>query len=208
MLYDINRAVTARTAIWPGDAPYQVEMVLRMGEGSPANLTKVSMSPHTGSHADAYFHYEVDGARAARMPLESYIGPALVVSVAKRDGPLLPADLPALPERVERLLIHSHVSDLPDDQWPPAFPYLSIELIDLLAERGCLLIGLDSPSVDAFDSKTLPCHRRLYARGMVNLECLYLRGVPDGLYELIALPLKLDEACASPVRAVLRELPR
>jgi arylformamidase len=108
--------------------------------------------------------------------------------------------------RGERLLIHSHVSDLFDDEWPEQIPYLSVELIEHLAGLGYKLIGLDSPSVDAFDSKDLPSHHALRKHGLVNLEHLYLRDVADGDYELIALPLKLDLACGSPVRAILRSL--
>ncbi|MFW5692172.1 MAG: cyclase family protein, partial [Chloroflexota bacterium] len=107
---------------------------------------------------------------------------------------------------VPRLLIHSYVSELADTAWPDEFPYLSVELIDWLAGQGVVLVGLDSPSVDAFDSTELPCHHAIWRAGMVNLELLSLRDVPDGVYELTALPLKLDQVCGSPVRAILRTL--
>lgn len=204
-VYDITRTLTPGIAVWPGDALYAVAPVLRMTDGASVNLTTLTLSPHTGAHADAYFHYEPDGAHPAHMPLDAYIGAAHVVTVSKRDGGLTPDDLAhADLTGAERLLIHSHVSDLPDDQWPAEFPYLTVELIAWAAARGIRLIGLDSPSVDAFDSSDLPCHHALKAHGLVNLELLMLRGVPDGLYELIALPLKLDLACGSPVRAILR----
>ncbi|MCC6616691.1 MAG: cyclase family protein [Anaerolineae bacterium] len=207
VLYDITRTVTPHLAVWPGDASFKAPLDWSIAAGAPVNLTTLTLSPHTGAHADAYYHYELDGDHPATMPLEAYLGPARVVTVTKSDGPLLPADFPpgAL-THVERLLIHSHVSDLPDEQFAQPFPYLSEELIAFLAGQGTRLIGLDSPSVDAFDSKDLPCHHALKRHRIVNLECLYLRGVPDGDYELIALPLKLDVACGSPVRAVLRTL--
>jgi arylformamidase len=107
---------------------------------------------------------------------------------------------------IERLLIHSAVSALDDDEWATAFPYLSAALVEMLAHKGVVLVGLDSPSVDAFESKDLPCHHALRRYGMVNLESLCLRDVPDGDYELFALPLKLDLTCGSPVRAILRSL--
>ena len=171
------------------------------------NLMTLTMSAHTGSHADAYFHYETEGEHPANMPLDAYVGRAKVVTVDKRDGALSPDDFSHMDlAGAERLLIHSHVSDLPDDKWAETIPYLSVELIDWLAEMNFRLIGLDSPSVDAFNSKELPCHHALYRHGIVNLEHLMLKDVPDGDYELIALPLKLDLACGSPVRAVLRTL--
>lgn len=206
LLYDITRTVAASTAVWQGDTPYRADPLLRLADGWAVNLMTLTTTPHVGTHADAYFHYESNGAHPATMPLDAYIGRARVLTVTKRSGALLPSDLPASLAGVERLLIHSHVSDLDDSVFAPEFPYLSVELIDELAAAGIRLIGLDSPSVDAVDSTALPCHHALYRHGMVNLENVLLRGVPDGDYDLIALPLKLDAACASPVRAVLRPL--
>lgn len=205
MIYDISRTLSPQIAVWPGDTPLSVAHNLRLADGDSVNLTTLNLSAHTGTHADAYFHYEADGPHPAQMPLAAYMGPAHVVTVSKADGPLFPDDFAhADLTDVQRLLIHSHVSDLDDDQWPEQFPYLSVELIDWLAEKGVVLIGLDSPSVDALTSTDLPCHHALYRHTIVNLETLLLRGVPDGVYELIALPLKLDRVCGSPVRAILR----
>lgn len=205
MLYDITRTVRPSTAVWPGDSPFQTVPQAMIARGDPVNLMTMTLSPHTGSHADAWYHYEAGGAHPAGMPLNAYLGPARVLTVDRRDGALTMADFKAgALEGVQRLLIHSHVSDLPDDQWPEEFPYVSPDLIAALAQGGCKLIGLDSPSFDALNSRDLPGHHALYMHGMVNLEYLNLAGVPDGDFELIALPLKLDAVCGSPVRAVLR----
>jgi arylformamidase len=205
MIYDITRTIAPDTGVWPGDQPYRVDSVLHLDNGDSVNLTTLTLSPHTGTHADAYFHYQRRGAHPAAMPLDAYLGSARVMTVAKADGPLTVDDFAGVAlQGVERLLIHSPVSDLPDHQWPAVFPYLSLPLIAWLADLGVRLIGLDSPSVDAFDSRDLPCHHALAEAGMVNLELLQLRAVPDGDYELIALPLKLDLACGSPVRAILK----
>lgn len=206
MLYDITRTVSPNLQVWPGDASYHLDRMLALENGAAVNLTTLHLSAHTGTHADAYFHYAEDGAHPAGMPLDAYTGLAQVVTVDKHDGPLFPADFDGVEIAAPRLLIRSHVSDLPDDQWPQVFPYLSVELVAWFAERDGRLIGLDSPSVDAFDSTDLPCHHALKQHNIVNLETLLLRDMPDGLYELTALPLKLDLACGSPVRAVLRTL--
>lgn len=207
MIYDITRTVSPTLHVWPGDTSYRVTPALKIADGFSVNLMTLTLSAHTGTHADAYYHYEPDGAHPLNMPLSSYIGRARVVTVTRRDGGLLPSDFAHVDlTGAERLLIHSHVSDLPDDQWPAEFPYLSLELIEWLHSLGVVLIGLDSPSVDAFDSKELLCHHALNRYRMVNIETLQLRGVPDGDYELVALPLKLDLACGSPVRAILRTL--
>ena len=206
-LYDISRTIAPATAVWPGDTPYSLEHILRLSEGASVNLTTLALSAHTGTHCDAPYHY-VDGeAPPAELGLEPYIGPTHVVTIERQHGGITPADLPNPSlASVQRLLIHTWVSDLPDDQFPEDFPYPTLELIDWLADRGGVLFGVDMHSVDRFGSKDLECHHRLYERGLVNLETLKLSGVPDGEYELIALPLKLAGACGSPLRAVLREL--
>lgn len=207
VLYDITRTISPHTAVWPGDTSYSVAPQFELARGHSVNLTTITLSPHTGTHADAYYHYEPDGAHPAAMPLDSYLGRACVVSVARRDGPMTLDDFGGMDfNGVERVLVHSHVSDLPDDQWPAEFPYLSVDLIAHWAAAGVKLIGLDSPSMDALDSSALPCHHALKQYGIVNLELVCLRGVPDGDYELIALPLKMDLTCGSPVRAVLRSV--
>ncbi|MGJ3240965.1 MAG: cyclase family protein [Anaerolineae bacterium] len=207
MIYDITRTITPTTHPWPGDTPYSLQAVMEIAQGASVNLLTMTTTCHIGTHADAYFHYEAAGAHPAQMPLDAYIGRARVVTVTRRDGALTLADFAHVDLMGgERLLVHSHVSDLADDQWPATIPYLSVELIAHLAGLGYKLIGLDAPSVDHYESRDLPCHHALYHHGMVNLEHLQLRTVPDGDYELIALPLKLDGACGSPVRAILRPL--
>lgn len=206
-LYDISRTISPTLAVWPGDHPFSFEHVLRKTDGAVVNLTTLSLSPHTGSHTDAPYHVAEGDLHPADLPLEKYIGPAHVVTIGRQRGGIVPADFEGRDlTGLQRLLIHSWVSDLPDGTWPEDFPYPTVELVDWLAIQGVVLLGLDSPSVDAFDSRELPCHQRLREHGMVNLETLRLAGVPDGVYELIAFPLKIAGVCGSPVRAVLREL--
>lgn len=206
-LYDITRTISPTLAVWPGDAAFSAAHVLRKREGASVNLTTLTLSAHTGSHADAPYHYADEGAHPAGLALDPYLGPAHVVTIAREHGGIVPGDLAGHGlDAVQRLLIHTWVSDLPDHQWPDDFPYPTVELIDWLAVRGVCLLGMDSPSVDRFDSTDLPGHHRLRHHGIANLESLRLAGVPDGRYELIALPLKIDGVCGSPVRAVLRPL--
>ncbi|HEX2620135.1 MAG TPA: cyclase family protein [Phototrophicaceae bacterium] len=207
MIYDITRTVSPALVVWPGDTPFTVKKLLDLDSGNSVNLTTLTTTPHLGTHADAYYHFTRDGAHPAKMPLNAYLGRVKVVTVTRRDSALVPDDFASVDlTSTERLLIHSHVSDLPDTHWAEEFPYLSVELIEWLAGMGVRLIGLDSPSVDAFDSTALPCHHALKKHNIVNLESVYLHDVPDGDYELIALPLKLDLACGSPVRAILRTI--
>jgi len=204
-LYDISRTISPTLAVWPGDQPFAFEHVLRIVDGAAVNLTRLSLSPHTGSHADAPYHYDVHGAHPAEVPLDQYIGPAQVVTIQRQHGGIVPADFEGCDfSSLQRLLIHTWVSDLPDGAWPDDFPYPTVELVNWLAGIGVVLLGLDCPSVDRFDSKDLPCHHRLGQHGIAVLETLKLSGVPDGVYELVALPLKMSGVCGSPVRAILR----
>jgi arylformamidase len=204
-LYDISRLVSPTLKVWPGDTAFSTRHVLRQSAGASVNLTTFTLSAHTGSHADAPYHYHDGDAHPADLPLDPYIGSAHLVTVTRRTGEIVPTDLAGYDlGGIERLLIHTWVSDLPDNAWPDDFPYPSLALIDWLAHRQVVLVGTDAPSVDRFDSQDLPGHHRLRQHGMVNLETLCFAGVPDGRYELVALPLKLAEGCASPVRAVLR----
>ena len=207
MIYDITRRVHENTAVWPGDQPYRLRHSLRRSEGAVVNLTAMEATLHLGTHVDAWYHCDDEGATAAHMPLAACIGPARLLTVTRRDGPLAHADLGRVSlAGVKRLLLRSEVSQLAEDQWPETWPWPGEDLIELLAKGGLRLLGLDAPSVDAFDSETLPGHHALRRHGIVTLESLWLRDVPDGDYELVALPLRLEGACASPVRAILRPL--
>jgi arylformamidase len=206
-LYDISRLVSPRLTLWPGDASFTVEPILDLKKGDLVNLTNFCMGPHTGSHIDAPWHTEKEGGDITTVPLDHTIGPAHVVTIDVKHGPITPAAFAGRDlSGVERLLIHTWNSELPDEEWPDDFPYPTPELADWLAGLGVILLGVDLPTVDAFDSTELACHHRLNHHGISIVERLILKDVPDGIYELIALPLKIEGLCGSPVRAVLRTL--
>jgi arylformamidase len=104
-----------------------------------------------------------------------------------------------------RLLVRTY-RQFPLAQFDRQLTALHPDTVQHLADLGVKLIGIDSASIDPADSKTLPSHQVIRQRGLRVLENLLLDDVPEGDYELIALPLKLMTADASPVRAVLREL--
>ena len=206
ILYDITPPVRPGIPVWPGDTEYRAELTWAIARGDSVNVSAVTTTPHLGAHADAPFHVAEGGATVADMPLEPFLGPCRVVKVPP-EPLILPEHLAGVdlgdPPRL--LLETGSVGDR--FSFPERFSALSPELARALGDAGCLLVGLDTPSVDPFDSKDLAAHHALVAGGVVNLEGLLLADVPPGLYELIALPLRLEGLDASPVRAVLRALP-
>src|SRR5690242_15611341 len=92
-LIDISRTVSTGTHVWPGDTPFTFEHNLRLSEGASVNLTTLHLSAHTGTHADAPYHYDDRGAHPAEVPLDRYIGPAHVVTIDRQHGGITPDDL-------------------------------------------------------------------------------------------------------------------
>lgn len=204
-LWDISPPISPTTPVFPGDTAYAQRWTWRIGPGCPVNVSALTLSPHIGAHADAPLHYGEDAPAIGEVDLEPFLGRCRVVhAIGKR--PLITrehlehatADLPS------RVLVRTYFKA--PTEWTSTFAAFAPETIAWLAGLGVRLVGLDTASVDPADSKTLDSHRQLLAFDMRVLENLVLDEVEPGDYELIALPLKLTEACASPVRAVLRSL--
>lgn len=194
------------TPEWPGDTPYSCRWTWEMARGDSVNVSEITSSPHVGTHADAPLHVRDGWPASHEFPLEPFLGPALVFTVDPELPTVEPAQLRGLPDgRIERILLRSGRS-IALGTFPDSWPALSVASVSLLLDRGLRLLGVDSPSVDARTSTALDIHNALFAGGAYNLENLDLRGVDDGEYELIALPLKVTGADAAPVRAVLRDL--
>ncbi|AYZ68269.1 arylformamidase [Burkholderia multivorans] len=206
-LWDISPPVDPATPVWPGDTPVTVERVWRMEAGSPVNVARLTLSPHTGAHTDAPLHYDADGAPIGAVPLDAYLGPCRVIHCIGASPVVTPADVAAALDGVPPRVLLRTYAHAPVAQWDPDFCAVAPDTIDLLAEHGVKLIGIDTPSLDPQESKTMDAHRRIRAHRMAILEGIVLDAVPAGDYELIALPLKLATLDASPVRAVLRALP-
>lgn len=205
-LHDISPPIGPGVPVWPGDTPFERVFTWQMGPGCPVNVSRLTLSPHTGAHADAPLHYAAGGADIASVPLDVYLGPCQVIDV-RGCGPVVSPErvLPALHPGISRVLLRTY-ERAPVSAWDSRFPAVAPETVTALADAGVRLIGVDTASLDPEDSKTMDAHTVVAARGLAILEGLVLDLVPPGLYELIALPLRLSGADASPVRAVLREL--
>jgi arylformamidase len=206
-LWDISPAIGTGFPVFPGDTPFALRWIWSIGPDCPVNVSEIVMSPHTGSHTDAPLHYDAAGAAIADVPLDLYLGRCRIVHAIDA-GPLveprhIEAALHGTPERV--LIRTARRACV--DAWESQFTAIAPATVDLLHSLGVRLIGVDTPSLDPADSKTLDSHQRVRLHGMAILEGIVLDEVPAGDYELIALPLKIRGGDASPVRAVLRELP-
>lgn len=202
-IYDISPIVSPRIAVFPGDTPFTRDVLLSIDDGSHLDLSTIHTTVHVGAHTDAPSHYAAGGATMERQPLQTYLGRCQVVDVPGTRGRRVTRADVQVPIQAPRVLFHTR--SFPDPNiWNPDFAALDPELITWLHDaHGVRLVGLDTPSIDPSTSKTLPAHAAVAACGMAILEGVVLTDVPAGCYTLMALPLKLEGADASPVRAVL-----
>jgi arylformamidase len=204
-IWDITPPVSPALAVWPGDTSPRREVLLDMHRGDNLTLSTLHSTVHVGAHADAPSHYGAEAPAIDRRPLERYLGPCQLIDVPVQRGARVGVD--ALPSGLELERVLFRTGSFPDPtRFNEDFAALSPELVDAVHRRGGRLIGIDTPSVDLFDSKELPTHQACLRRDIAILEGLVLDRIPPGRYELIALPLRLVGFDASPVRAVLRSL--
>ncbi len=201
-MIDITRPVGTRTAEWPGDTPFSIDWTLHVWRGDNVSVSRILMSPHVGTHADAPAHYRSGGATTGDFDLTAFIGPVRVIDARGSDH----VNVSLVEERgaigCPRVLVR--VLDVVRvDEFVRDFPALALEAAEALVDGGLRLYGTDAPSVDPMDSTRMNAHRALGAAGIPILENLDLTEVEPGDYDLLALPLKLEAAEAAPVRAVL-----
>jgi arylformamidase len=208
-LIDISPRVGTGAVVWPGDTPFALEVAWSPGSGDSVTVSKLTLSPHTGAHADAPLHVGAGPGDVASQPLEAYWGPCRVLdwrAEAARDGCVARV---ALEQRAGELAGATRVLfrtlEQPLATFPESFPHFAADAASWLAALpGMRLVGIDTFSVDAPDSKDLAAHHAFFDRGVAILEGLDLGSAAPGTWELSALPLRLEGADASPVRAALR----
>ena len=205
MILDISVLVRPGTPEWPGDVPFSCGWSSRLADGASVNLSHTAGSPHVGTHADAPLHVRDGAAASDELPLQPFLGEVLVLDLS--DAPAGELALGADDPRVHgcmRLLLRTGRT-IAGGRFPDAWPVLSVATATTLARGGVRLIGVDAPSVDERESRTLEVHHALFDNGAYVLENLDLRGIAAGRYELIAPPQRLAGLDAAPVRALLRD---
>jgi arylformamidase len=208
-LRDISVVLGPGTPQWPGDTPYSCGWPSTIAGGSSVNVSSINTSPHVGTHADAPLHVRDGWPGTHELSLEAFFGAATVVDVSRFSGELTidMLDEVSPDEDVERLLLRTGRT-IAAATFPEEWPWLSESCARTLLGRGLKLLGVDCPSVDARESKSLAVHHMLFAGNASILENLDLRRVPPGEYDLIAFPVKIMALDAAPVRAVLRDRSR
>jgi arylformamidase len=201
-IIDISQTIRPGIATWPGDTEYRRFWMMKIADGDSCNVGSITMSLHTGTHADAPYHFLEEGESIGEVDLSAYIGRALVVDMIDVEEINADRITDLKPEGVERILFRTLTAEA--DRFRPPFAHLTAGGANALVEAGVKLIGIDTPSVDEADSRTLDAHKILAAHNIAILENLNLQNAEPGEYELIALPLKLAGMDGSPVRAVLR----
>jgi arylformamidase len=210
-IWDISRTLSDDLAEWPGDEPFHFRLTRKMAEGQSVNLGAIGMSVHNGTHADARFHFDTNGESIEKAPLEIYLGRAAVVdlteafSQSKEKHLITVEDLQPHSEEIaesSRLLVKTgRWSD--SAVFPNQIPVIAADVPWWLQKNGVKLLGLDLPSVDEIDSKSLQNHHALAGAGIAIVESLNLSGVAPGIYNFAALPLKIAGGDGAPMRAVL-----
>jgi len=204
-IWDISQRLHAGLPVWPGEPAFALEQLAAISESCPVNVSRLSCSVHTGSHADSPFHYDPEGATSADCDLAPYLGRSRVIDARAATGRVTPADFdPALLQGAQRVIFRTFET-FPHTQWVQHFTAIDPAVIEALVQHGVVLVGTDAPSLDPQDSKTMDAHQVVRTGDLRILEGLVLDGIAPGDYELIALPLKISGADASPVRARLRE---
>jgi arylformamidase len=210
-IWDISRTLADDLAPWPGDTPFHFELTRKISQGDAVNLGAISSSVHNGSHADAPFHFDANGKTIDQVALEAYFGSAVVVDLAKifantKEFPEIKTDNlqphSANIEKAARLLIKTGVWN-DSTIFPERIPVIAPDVAEWLHAKGVRLLGLDLPSVDLIDAKLLRNHQALNRAGIAIVESLDLSAVESGIYNFMALPLKIASGDGAPVRAVL-----
>lgn len=202
-IIDISLALDQDTVIYPGDPEFSSHLVASLAEGDSATVSALALGSHTGTHVDVPAHFIKDGLTLDQVPLEHWLGPALVVDVTKADPCVTARDLAGVPlQDYGRILLQTKNSFATAKEFQPDFIFLAEDACDLLLAAGVKTVGFDYLSIDP-PGGDFPAHHRLLGQGTCLIEGLALGHVRPGAYYLACLPLKLQGQEAAPARAVL-----
>jgi arylformamidase len=199
---DITPLIMPEMAVFPGCTPFSRKVELNISDGDSVTVSSIQSTVHLGAHADAPNHYHVNGQAIHERSLDHYIGPVQVIELCiPRGQRIKKSDLKV--DILEKRVLFKTLSYPDPYAWSDDFNGIDPEVIDYLGEHGVITIGIDTPSVDLANDSELLSHNRIYKNDIAIIEGVVLNEVDAGVYTLIALPLKIKGADASPIRAVL-----
>jgi len=204
--YDITLTISTNLPTWPGDPGVELERVEKIEDGSNANVSRIYMGVHTGTHVDAPYHFLQDGITVDQINLSLLTGRAYVLHLPEVD--VITASVledAQIPPRTRRVLFKTRNSDYwakEEMAFQTDFVGLSEDGAEYLVRRGVKLVGMDYLSIAPY-KKSRPTHEKLLAAGVVVVEGLDLSEVSQGRYTLYCLPLKIAKSDGAPARAIL-----
>jgi arylformamidase len=205
---DISVPLHTGMVHWPDNPPVEIERIMDLSHGDAANVSKIEMGAHTGTHMDAPRHFLATGPGLDEMPLEAAIGPARVIQIEHPQA-IYPTELEGHNlQPGERVLFHTHNSERgwKNDQFVEDFVYISAEAAQFLVDKQVQTVGIDYLSVGGYVYDGVETHQILLAAGVWLIEGIDLSAIKPGTYELICLPLRIVGADGAPARAILRPI--
>jgi len=203
---DISVPLYTGMVHWPDNPTVRIERMQDLARGDAANVSKLELGAHTGTHMDAPRHFFADGAGLDEMPLDAALGPARVIRIEHPQA-ILPAELEAHNLQAgERVLFRTQNSERcwNTDQFVEDFVYISAAAAQFLVDRQVRTVGVDYISVGGYVYDGVETHQILLGAGLWLIEGLNLAAVEPGAYELVCLPLRVAGADGAPARAILR----
>ena len=206
-IHDISIAVRSGGLVYPGNPGISITPQQAIAQGAGANVSRVDMGSHTGTHVDAPKHFFDDGAGVDALPLDVLMGPCRLLAFSDAVASIGEAELRAHDlGGVTRVLLKTRNSAWlasGSTEFHPDYTYVAPDGAEYLASLGMRLVGVDYLSVEQFHSGHHRTHRTLLGAGIVIVEGLLLSEPPAGNYELYCLPVKLAGLDGAPARAVL-----
>jgi arylformamidase len=204
-IYDISMPVQTGGLIYPGNPEIHIELQQAIAKGAGANVSSITFGSHTGTHVDAAKHFFDDGETVDRIPIERFIGTAILLAFPDDVMSIGAADLEK--QKIgshKRVLLRTRNSALlRSPQFAVDYTYLAPDGAQYLVDRGVELVGIDYLSIEQFHSGHHRTHITLLEKKVVIVEGLDLSVPPAGVYQLICLPLRLAGLDGAPARAVL-----
>lgn len=205
-IYDLSIPISAKMPTYPGDPPVTLEPLLQIAQGDAANVSRLSLGNHTGTHLDPPVHFIPGGATVDQLDLRVLIGAARVIDLTHVQREITARDLARarMPRGTKRLLFKTRNSTLwRTSKFQKDFVGIAPDAAQWLVDHNIKLVGIDYLSVETFSAREPRTHRILLGAGVITVEGLNLTGIQPGKYTLICLPLKIKDGDGAPARAIL-----